>query len=317
MGELSVRAKLKPKVLMRPLARRNYRQGMGLMFGRVDVRGRLCFAGGWVLRVVGVAGAIKGKQDMRIYSRFFIALVGCAGFSCGASGAGQTYFTSKAAFVAATNPVIVENFETAPAEQILASLARPVGTFTGYAGTPGPNVYINLPTYTNFGVPGQVGTKLITANGDEDFELFLNAPTKNIGFDTYLNEYSPATIRLYGAGHVLLDTYTHNHNPAQVGFFGVISDVAITSLRWSTSIGRFINTGYDNIRIGSVCVGDLNHDGLVDDSDFVVFVGAYNVLDCADPAMPVGCPADLNADGFVDDADFVAFVAAYEKLVCG
>lgn len=64
------------------------------------------------------------------------------------------------------------------------------------------------------------------------------------------------------------------------------------------------------------CPGDLNGDGFVDDSDFVFFVAAYNILDCADPAMPVGCPADLNGDGVVDDADFVVFVAGYDRLVC-
>lgn len=244
-------------------------------------------------------------------------------FACGFAGsqvtsvlAGQTYYSTKAGFVAATNPVVVEDFENAPAEQILASLTRPVGTFSPYAGEPAPNVYINLASYTNFGVPGPIGTRVITANGDEDFELFFATPTKNVGFDTYLNEFGPATIRLYGAGHVLIDTYTHTHNSTQVGFFGVVSDVPLTSIRWTTSIGRSINTGYDNILIGTACPGDLNGDGLVDDQDFVVFVGAYNLLDCADPAMPVGCPADLNGDGFVDDADFVIFIAAYDKLLC-
>lgn len=69
-------------------------------------------------------------------------------------------------------------------------------------------------------------------------------------------------------------------------------------------------------RIAARCPGDLNSDGFVDDADFVPFVAAYNLLDCADPAMPLGCPADLNADGFVDDADFVTFVAGYDALVC-
>ena len=64
------------------------------------------------------------------------------------------------------------------------------------------------------------------------------------------------------------------------------------------------------------CPADLNGDGVVDDSDFVIFAAAYNLLDCADPAMPVGCPADLNLDGLVDDADFVLFVVAYDALVC-
>jgi len=65
------------------------------------------------------------------------------------------------------------------------------------------------------------------------------------------------------------------------------------------------------------CKGDLNSDGLIDDSDFTLFVAAYNILDCAEPTMPAGCPADLNDDGFVDDADFTAFVVGYNQLVCG
>ena len=66
----------------------------------------------------------------------------------------------------------------------------------------------------------------------------------------------------------------------------------------------------------SACPGDLNGDGFVDDSDFTIFVLAYNLLDCNDPAMTPGCPADFNADGFVEDADFILFVAAYDDLVC-
>ena len=64
------------------------------------------------------------------------------------------------------------------------------------------------------------------------------------------------------------------------------------------------------------CPGDLNGDSIVDDSDFVIFAEAYNLLDCVDPAMPAGCPADLNADLIVDDSDFVLFASAYDALLC-
>jgi len=66
----------------------------------------------------------------------------------------------------------------------------------------------------------------------------------------------------------------------------------------------------------SVCGADLACDGLVDDSDFVIFAQSYNILDCADPSMPAACPADINGDGFVDDSDFVLFAAAYDALLC-
>ena len=67
---------------------------------------------------------------------------------------------------------------------------------------------------------------------------------------------------------------------------------------------------------GATCPGDLNADGYVDDADFSIFAAAYNLLDCADPAMLPGCPADLNSDGAVDDADFTIFAPAYDTLVC-
>lgn len=64
------------------------------------------------------------------------------------------------------------------------------------------------------------------------------------------------------------------------------------------------------------CLGDLDLNSRVDDSDFSVFLIGYDILDCADPSMPVDCPADLNRDHFADDADFVIFVAAYYELLC-
>lgn len=76
----------------------------------------------------------------------------------------------------------------------------------------------------------------------------------------------------------------------------------------------------DNLRVsvlGSLaCPGDFNHDGLVDDGDFSIFVVGYNALDCADPGMTSGCPADINHDGIVDDSDFSLFVVAYDTLLC-
>jgi len=64
------------------------------------------------------------------------------------------------------------------------------------------------------------------------------------------------------------------------------------------------------------CPSDLNGDNMTDDADFSVFVIAYNILDCADAAMPASCPADINGDEFVDDGDFVFFVQAYNELLC-
>ncbi|MFN9975065.1 MAG: hypothetical protein ACK58T_34755, partial [Phycisphaerae bacterium] len=85
-----------------------------------------------------------------------------------------------------------------------------------------------------------------------------------------------------------------------------------TAENWRGAIGAdtFFSTS------GLPCPSDLNSDGVVDDTDFQIFVPAYDLLDCDDPVMPSGCPADLNGDGFVDDVDFTSFVAAYDLLVC-
>jgi hypothetical protein len=63
------------------------------------------------------------------------------------------------------------------------------------------------------------------------------------------------------------------------------------------------------------CPADLNADGVVDDSDFAIFVVAYNELDCGATGAPA-CSGDLNGDWLVDDSDFVIFVAAYDNLLC-
>lgn len=79
------------------------------------------------------------------------------------------------------------------------------------------------------------------------------------------------------------------------------------------------NDGYADdlsLSLGAACPCDLNGDGMVEDSDFTIFVAAYNILDCADPAMTPGCPADFNGDALVDDSDFTVFVAAYDALLC-
>lgn len=95
------------------------------------------------------------------------------------------------------------------------------------------------------------------------------------------------------------------------GLVGVFNDAGPIEGATVTS-----ESGKDWRGASGACPSDLNGDGLVDDSDFTLFVAGYNILDCADPAMPAGCPADVNGDGLVDDADFVVFVVAYNALVC-
>lgn len=60
------------------------------------------------------------------------------------------------------------------------------------------------------------------------------------------------------------------------------------------------------------CPADFNGDGLVDDSDFVIFTVAYNDL----VVPPADGVCDVNLDGLVDDSDFSFFAPAYDNLIC-
>lgn len=62
----------------------------------------------------------------------------------------------------------------------------------------------------------------------------------------------------------------------------------------------------------SICYADFNCDGLVETSDFELFVVAYNEL-IVPPAEP---RFDQNEDGVVDDLDFQLFIDAYNRCDC-
>ncbi len=63
----------------------------------------------------------------------------------------------------------------------------------------------------------------------------------------------------------------------------------------------------------AICRGDLNADGQVDDTDFVLFVSFYNDLLSPGGAWTGG---DLNGDAVCDDSDFVRFANSYDQLLC-
>ncbi|MGH7244973.1 MAG: hypothetical protein ACREJD_16280 [Phycisphaerales bacterium] len=98
-----------------------------------------------------------------------------------------------------------------------------------------------------------------------------------------------------------------------------VSCSANTLLTWTgtpATVSSSATVSFNSAFAANTCVGDLNNDGVVDDLDFLIFLPAYNLLDCADGSMPAGCPADFNNDGVVDDADFTIFIPAYNDLLC-
>ncbi|MBX3390496.1 MAG: hypothetical protein KF691_13690 [Phycisphaeraceae bacterium] len=108
-------------------------------------------------------------------------------------------------------------------------------------------------------------------------------------------------------------------NPARIDWTAGVGmpGARLRGYVWSENFG-WVNLDHATVYVGLAagCPADLNRDGFVDDSDFVIFLAAYNILDCSDPAAAFGCPADLNGDGLVEDADFVQFLKGYNELIC-
>ncbi len=87
-------------------------------------------------------------------------------------------------------------------------------------------------------------------------------------------------------------------------------------LSFAARIGNVCGETTSGTAVIRACTADFNCDTFIEDQDFTIFAGAYDILLCSDPLMDPGCPADINADGLVDDADFAMFAGAYDTLLC-
>ena len=160
------------------------------------------------------------------------------------------FFTDYDTFNGITETTLVEDFEAfSPKNRPLPSFVSNNNTYTGFAGSPFPNVWVSSPGYRNYGVPVTTSS-ILTANGHETFMVDFGTPTEAVGFDTYINAFGPATIDVFGATG-LLDTFVLNQDPTTVGFLGILASEEITSIRWDSVLGGRINTGIDNIVQGT------------------------------------------------------------------
>ena len=162
----------------------------------------------------------------------------------------MTWYSTKADFDAAISTTLLEDFGSfAPKDTALPSFTSNGVTYTGFAGTPFPNVWVHSPGYTNFGAGvGTNTTSMLTANGDEDFTADFSTPYTAIGFDTYFNGLGPTTVKVFGATG-LLDSITFPGNLDDKEYLGIVSTDPITSFRWTSTDGALSDTGIDNISV--------------------------------------------------------------------
>ena len=178
----------------------------------------------------------------------------------GVSSAAFNFYTDVVSFDAATDTVLVEDYEgVSPKDTALASFTSNGITYTGLqdATIVMPNVWVASAGYTNFGIPGATTSAILVSTGYEYFEIDLSAwlPTA-IGFDVYLNNDGSVKTRYYDSDDNLLQTLVDVRSSASIQFLGVLSDEPIARMTWASAVvqGQQVNTGLDNLRLGTAAV---------------------------------------------------------------
>lgn len=165
-----------------------------------------------------------------------------------------SFYTDLASFQAA-NPsaTLIEDFESVSGGQLdtaLPSLTRSSGTYVGIAGVPFPNVFVSSPGYTNFGAGNNPTTsKILTANGDESFNVLLAAPTTAIGMNLFLNDLGDAEVSYYDLTDTWLGSATYSAATDNFQFTGFQANPGqlIARFTFASTGGGILNTGIDNI----------------------------------------------------------------------
>jgi hypothetical protein len=165
-----------------------------------------------------------------------------------------TVYGSLAAFMQShPGQTLIEDFESVmPKDAGLAFIETPTVRVNPIAGGSGA-VLVASPGYDNFDPPGLLTTSsILTADGDEAFEVILASPSFAVGMDVYLNDLGPAAFSYFsgdiGVGSVIYPASPGNTINNRV-FHGVFNaDAPITRFTFVSTLGGRLNTGIDNIR---------------------------------------------------------------------
>ncbi len=193
---------------------------------------------------------------MRSWKQIACLMAGILVSLGGVSSAGFTVYTDLSGFSADTITSLVEDFEAVvPKDTALPSFTSNGITYTGVQAD-NPNVWVASAGYTNFGLGGGATTSsVLTSTGNEVFEIDLSAVANTaVGFDVYVNGVDSVTTQYFDAADNLMLTITDGRSAGEVLFLGLVSDVPIYKIRWTAVGGERINTGIDNLRLGSPVV---------------------------------------------------------------
>lgn len=152
-----------------------------------------------------------------------------------------TYYTDKAAFLAASGATLQATFE-------------------GLAPGPKPDFTEGNLSFVTYGgqlYVVQVGStdsnplptsQMLTGNGSDDIGVrFASGTGVAIGFHVNTNRFAPATITVIGTDAQVLGSFTCGIGPNQYGFVGIFCPSGLEEVRWSAVGGNIQDSSIDDV----------------------------------------------------------------------
>lgn len=198
---------------------------------------------------------------MRIFT-FLLALTGIAG----SAGASIITFTNLGDLQAAATLTTTDDFES-----------YSPGTHFGTLGSQGITFSVANPA-TPYIASGEIANltvcdaQCLTASGNEIFTFGLTNgnPFTAVGFDVVTNQFAAPNVEVYGDSG-LIASFILTQGPNTRGYFGLVSDEQITSVRFVPTGGEILDTALDNVTIGTSYMSQVPEPA-------VGFVGSIGLL---------------------------------------
>ena len=166
-----------------------------------------------------------------------------------------TFFTNLSAFNGASSTVLEATFEgageittTNPFVQGRVT-STSTGAFAPFIAAPGSATQAN---FAAGAIP--LLSNVLTASGNESFTFtFSGAAPTAVGFDVYTNQSASPTFTVFNTGGVNIGTFSALAANTRA-FLGVTSTVGIGRIEYLAVNGENVNTGIDNVRVGTAIV---------------------------------------------------------------
>ena len=164
-----------------------------------------------------------------------------------------------------------------------------------------------------------------TAGVIQDFTVNFIQPVSTLSFNTHLNHLAAGTLTVTDVNSIQ-KVYTINHDAQKVGFFALIAQTKIQSIRWQGTIDNGIKTGISNLKADIAVLGwlDFFHgfDALLPLTDIAQWATTWEDVDLSDidledhslPQIPLGTSAITTLDVGMNKLTHLNFMQGVTKV---